>query len=201
MYTDKINTFSIVNGVLHRGGSVSFEHAYLPKDSFLKMSPDNKHILCTYGKVYSINENGELGIDTTIKDFKSTAFNIENNRFYTAVEDGSVYIYDYENFSNTIKYKSEENIESIYYSNKQLILLLKDIDGIYSIEAVNLRFLDPAIGDYNNDDSVDISDLVVISLAFGSIPGDVRWDKRADLNNDGKVDILDFLIFKQNYGK
>jgi hypothetical protein len=56
-------------------------------------------------------------------------------------------------------------------------------------------------GDVNNDGVVDIFDLVLVGIAFGSEPGDPNWDERADLNGDGFVNILDAVIVGTNYGK
>jgi M6 family metalloprotease-like protein len=54
-------------------------------------------------------------------------------------------------------------------------------------------------GDCNADSRVDLTDLVIISLAYGSRTGDERWDIRGDMNRDGSVDIADFDILKQNF--
>ncbi len=48
--------------------------------------------------------------------------------------------------------------------------------------------------------TVDIDDLVIISLAYGSAPGDVKWEPRADLNADGLINEKDLSILKNTYG-
>jgi len=45
--------------------------------------------------------------------------------------------------------------------------------------------------DLTLDGTVDIFDIVIIGLAFGSSPGDPNWDPRADINKDLTVDIFD----------
>lgn len=57
------------------------------------------------------------------------------------------------------------------------------------------------VGDVNGDNRVNIEDLAIVSLAFGTRPGYPRWNVQADLNQDGKVDIYDLVIVAQNYGK
>jgi len=57
------------------------------------------------------------------------------------------------------------------------------------------------MGDINGDGKVDIKDIAVLSLAFGSYPGHPRWNPDADLNKDGKVDIKDIAIGASNFGK
>jgi len=42
-------------------------------------------------------------------------------------------------------------------------------------------------------------DAVVVMLAFGSIPDNLKWNPEADLNNDSIVDIFDAIIVAGNY--
>ena len=66
---------------------------------------------------------------------------------------------------------------------------------------LNLTITVTLLGDLNGDGIVDIFDVVLIAIAFGSQPGDVNWDAIADLNNDGIVDIFDVVLLAQNFGK
>ena len=56
-------------------------------------------------------------------------------------------------------------------------------------------------GIINNDEVVDIYDVVIVSIAFGSEPGDPNWNQAADINNDGIVDIYDVVIVASVFGK
>ena len=63
------------------------------------------------------------------------------------------------------------------------------------------RFRIPSlVGDLNDDGVVDIFDVVILALAFGSKPGDPNWNPDADLNDDGVVDIFDVVILINNFG-
>ena len=53
--------------------------------------------------------------------------------------------------------------------------------------------------DANRDGLVDLSDLDLLSLAYGSGVGDARFDERADLNRDGLVDLRDLAIMGAGY--
>jgi len=55
--------------------------------------------------------------------------------------------------------------------------------------------------DVNNDWMVDIEDIVICAVAFGSKPGSPKWDPRADLNGDNLVDIFDIVSIAIKYGK
>lgn len=68
--------------------------------------------------------------------------------------------------------------------------------GEYSLPPLQL----PA-GDINGDNHIDLTDLALLSLAYGTTSGDDHWDARADLNGDGRVDITDLTILTRNYGK
>jgi len=55
--------------------------------------------------------------------------------------------------------------------------------------------------DINEDGVVDIEDIVICAVAFGSKPGSPKWDPRADLNGDNLVDIFDIVSIAIEYGK
>jgi hypothetical protein len=57
------------------------------------------------------------------------------------------------------------------------------------------------VGDVNGDGHVDGSDLIIVAHAFGSYPGNPRWNPIADLNNDMRVDGADLTIVAINFGK
>jgi hypothetical protein len=56
-------------------------------------------------------------------------------------------------------------------------------------------------GDVNKDGTVNLIDLVLLALAYGSKPGDANWNAKADINGDGRVGLNDLVILAQNYGK
>ncbi len=58
-----------------------------------------------------------------------------------------------------------------------------------------------AIGDVNNDDSVDIVDFSILRTTFGLCAGQSGYDPRADLNADTCVDIVDFSLLRTNFGQ
>lgn len=55
--------------------------------------------------------------------------------------------------------------------------------------------------DLNSDGKVDIRDVTIVALAFGSYPGHPRWNPDADLNNDDSVDIRDIKIVAAHFGQ
>jgi hypothetical protein len=68
-----------------------------------------------------------------------------------------------------------------------------EIDGLYVYK--------PVIGDLTCDGTVDLDDIYIISLAYGSKPGDGNWNRIADLTRDNKVDVLDLRTAARHYGE
>jgi len=57
------------------------------------------------------------------------------------------------------------------------------------------------MGDVNSDGVVDMRDMQIIVIAFGSYIGHPRWNPEADLNRDSKVDIVDLAMVVSNVRK
>jgi len=57
------------------------------------------------------------------------------------------------------------------------------------------------IGDVNIDGKVDIEDICLAALAFGSNPGHPRYNPNIDINGDNKIDIQDIYLIAKNFGK
>jgi parallel beta-helix repeat protein len=70
-------------------------------------------------------------------------------------------------------------------------------DNTLACGPINVRIM----GDINGDGEVDVKDLLMAAKAFGSSPGDPRWNLDADINGDNKVDIRDILLVARNFGK
>ena len=57
------------------------------------------------------------------------------------------------------------------------------------------------MGDVNDDGVVDPYDLLDLSKAYSSQPGDVNWNPNSDLNRDGKVAAADLIELTKSYGE
>jgi hypothetical protein len=55
--------------------------------------------------------------------------------------------------------------------------------------------------DLNDDGKVDLADLAILAQAYGSRPGDPRWNTFADINGDGQIGLLDLVTLAQHYGQ
>ena len=57
------------------------------------------------------------------------------------------------------------------------------------------------LGDANGDGTVDITDLSLLELAYGSTSTSGNWNAACDFNRDNKVDAIDLFNVGKNYGK
>ena len=55
-------------------------------------------------------------------------------------------------------------------------------------------------GDINGDGKVDLRDLIALANAWGSKPGDAKWNPNADLFPNGIIDIRDLVVLAHYYG-
>jgi len=55
--------------------------------------------------------------------------------------------------------------------------------------------------DINGDGIVNIQDILIAALAFGSRPGDPNWNPIADLDNNGIINILDLVTIAIHFGE
>ena len=64
-----------------------------------------------------------------------------------------------------------------------------------------LTVIAPLTTDLNNDGGVDIVDLYMVASAFGTEPGDSRWNKEADMDGNDKINILDLANIAVDFGR
>ncbi|MCJ7422691.1 ABC transporter substrate-binding protein [Candidatus Bathyarchaeota archaeon] len=89
--------------------------------------------------------------------------------------------------------------EGIMYGNATLTVTGKLYDGALFEGSGVIKVRMP--GDINCDGKVDVKDIALVSLAFGSYPGHPRWNPLADENEDGKIDVRDVSLIAKNFGK
>jgi hypothetical protein len=56
-------------------------------------------------------------------------------------------------------------------------------------------------GDLNGDGKVNIKDVATVARAYGTQPGDTRWNPIADINYDDKVNIWDVAFVSTRFGR
>lgn len=56
-------------------------------------------------------------------------------------------------------------------------------------------------GDIKMEGKVNLADLVLLAHAYGSKPGDAKWNPNADVDGNGVVGLSDLVLLADNYGK
>jgi hypothetical protein len=56
-------------------------------------------------------------------------------------------------------------------------------------------------GDVDGDFAVKLADLVILANAYGSKPGDAKWNPNADIEGNNAVGLSDLVILAQHYGQ
>jgi parallel beta-helix repeat protein len=124
---------------------------------------------------------------------------IENTYVQVIVEDTSQNIWD-DGYPSGGNYWSDYlgvDVNSDGIGDSSYIIDSNNADNYPLIKPYNLKVL----GDINHDGAVDIFDIVIIALAFSSIPSDPNWDVIADINSDGIVDIFDLVVVALHFGE
>jgi len=106
-----------------------------------------------------------------------------------------------------------------YSENASVSLVMPEIHGIYvwshwqedgytnrtriyvSTDNTTWTGVFGILGDINGDGTVNIGDILICAVAFGSEPGDLKWNPIADLDSNGIINILDLVKIGVNFGK
>ena len=75
------------------------------------------------------------------------------------------------------------------------------IDEAGNIGINTIRIPQPLVSDIDCNNKVNIIDISTAAIAFGTQPGDERWNFFADVNNDDVVNILDISTVALDFGK
>jgi len=76
-----------------------------------------------------------------------------------------------------------------------------DADNIDRYPLMNPWIAELLKTDLNNDGTINILDISIVAMAFGSTPEDSDWNQIADLNNDEIINILDISTIAMEFGK
>ncbi|HVP93165.1 MAG TPA: dockerin type I domain-containing protein, partial [Acidobacteriota bacterium] len=72
-----------------------------------------------------------------------------------------------------------------------------------SLLTLNLRTVkaEELVGDVNGDGMVNLKDVLLAGLAFGSTPDSPKWNQHADINSDNMIDMLDIYAIASHFGE
>jgi len=145
-----------------------------------------------YGNLYSdFPKNGgfpyclEKSVAFTITTTTSSTLNSEKEVYTTSTE--AMYNLTFKLASTDVRVGNYTIYVSAQYQNETTT-------NTATFQAV-------LMGDLNNDLKVDMIDIGIVCLAYGSKPGDPNWNPIADLNGDEKIDMIDIGFVCLDYGK
>jgi hypothetical protein len=77
------------------------------------------------------------------------------------------------------------------------------MNASYNVQAIFTSTGPPSANKYdlNGDGSVGVDDVLIAIQAFGSKPGDSRWNSKADINGDGMVRVDDIFAICLHFGR
>lgn len=101
--------------------------------------------------------------------------------------------------SGWLTYTKPFNLTSIRDGN--YTIAYNSTDNVGNVEITNNLNVTLVGPDINGDGKVDGKDISEAAKAFGTIPGDKRWDPVADINFDGRVDGKDLVPIARMFGK
>jgi len=88
----------------------------------------------------------------------------------------------------------------IVYGNVTLTVSGKLYDGtIFS--GTDTILVSSLLGDINVDGIVNMEDLYIAAISFGSNPNSPQWNPKADINRDNIINLLDLYLIAANLGK
>lgn len=82
-----------------------------------------------------------------------------------------------------------------------ITIMVIDEAGNVGINTIQIQIPSSLATDINNDHSVNIMDISIVAIAYGSYPGHPRWNLFADVSNDDIVDIRDIAMVARDLGK
>jgi len=109
------------------------------------------------------------------------------------------------------KFNPHYNDTFLLWLNHQYTPCLFNDTTIQTVYETKITFYGVQLnGDVNGDGIINIVDVVIAAIAFGSAAEDdpetpwdetANWNPEADLNGDGIIDIVDLVIIGVNFGK
>ncbi|UWV47070.1 dockerin type I repeat-containing protein [Acetivibrio thermocellus] len=191
---------NVDNGKFVSSYSSTYYDSYPLAEKF-KISPDGKYLFNSSGVVFTCNENVNEDMKfafTLDKKFTDIAFNMEENRFYTAVGGNQIYVYNYEDFSGIDTLSSTGEILKLFYVDGKLCALSRSANGrpmFEVIQKVKIKY-----GDVNKDGRINSTDIMYLKgylLRNSAFNLDEYGLMAADVDGNGSVSSLDLTYLKR----
>ncbi|HHV12592.1 MAG TPA: hypothetical protein GXX75_20160 [Clostridiales bacterium] len=137
-----IEAFVIKDSEFVGNGHDSPYHGDYAMDINMRISPDSKYIFNGAGTIFSCSSDQNLDmryVSKLNKGFVDIAFDLENDRFYTALKGKYIYSYQYSTFAGVSTYRSKGEVKYLYYRNGELIAMSLSEENRYFIEKIEME--------------------------------------------------------------
>jgi len=116
---------------------------------------------------------------------------------------GAIASYSWDFGDGNITLVSDPTITHIYTSlgDFNVTLTVTDDEGFSDTTWKIITIYGERLGDLNGDGKIDIKDIGIVALAFGSFPDHPRWNPEADIDGDGRISMKDIVMIASNFGK
>jgi parallel beta-helix repeat protein len=153
--------------------------------SYVAKNITDNNFNATFGRTYFVvTEEGYYGSINGSATFRTMTFKImslpANGNFSSVLAWGP-----YGNYGETLLGDRDDNIIPAITFNGEFVL----------------TYSPRIIGDVNDDRTISILDLILVSKAFSTFPGDPNYNLAADINLDGKINILDMILVSTHLGQ
>jgi hypothetical protein len=125
----------------------------------------------------------------------------ESVLFNASTSNGTIVKYAWNFGDNTTEAVTEPTINHTHVKEGSYTVTLNVTDIYGQWNTTSTQIIITYSTDINKDRTVNILDIFVVAMAFGSKPGDPNWNATADLNKDATVNILDIFAVAWDFGK
>lgn len=113
---------------------------------------------------------------------------------------GTIVTYTWDFGDGNITSTSNPVVTHVYANPNRYNVTLTVLDSEGLTDSITKKVKITHIADLNLDGKVNILDISIVAKAFGTKPGDPRWNQIADVTRDGKVNIIDVSVVAKNFG-
>jgi len=150
-----------------------------------------------------VGQGISLNADVTAANLGEYAEAFDLSLFADATEIGNITVTNLANGTSTLIFLVW-NTTGCAYGNYTISATTAPVPGETDIgnstftgDTVSVTIL----GDINGDFKVNLTDLVLLANAYGSQPGQAKWNPNADINGNGVVDLSDLVLLANHYGQ
>ena len=134
--------------------------------------------------------------DGTVRDLTTIQYDKDGNQLWTTSHEGSP------TYGSLVELRgygvAVDSVDNIIVTGAIYYIIPQKLSDFMTIK---YQLRTPLNTDLNNDGTVNILDIAIVTAAFGTRPGDERWNETADLDNNELIDILDVARVARDYGK